>query len=100
MVKCSYDGEWIAVTGDDRCIDIVSRLPLLPSESIRDADGRDVLKQMSVATGTTVVRIPTKTKVECMAWVPSAMKSVLCYALEDHPSGAAGQAGDWLYVTL
>lgn len=24
IVKSSYDGEWIAVTGDDRCIDIVS----------------------------------------------------------------------------
>lgn len=56
--------------------------------------------QMSVVSGTTAIRIPTKTKVECMAWVPIRSKSVLCYSLEDHISGAAGQAGDWFWVEM
>ncbi|KAI5452483.1 hypothetical protein NCC49_000646 [Naganishia albida] len=69
-VKFSWDGEYIAAAGDDRCIDI-----------------------MSTATGTTLHRIPTRGTVASLAWSPA--RHTLCFATQGQ-----GSSSEWYYVQM
>lgn len=86
-VKFSWDGEYIAAAGDDRCIDIVRPSALQCRRLLILAH------QMSTATGTTLHRIPTRGTVASLAWSPA--RHTLCFATQGQ-----GSSNEWYYVQM
>jgi WD40 repeat protein len=88
-VKFSWDGEYIAAAGDDRCIDIVSAAAA-NTTTLTDVSSN---AQMSTATGTTLHRIPTRGTVASLAWSPA--RHTLCFATQGQ-----GSSSEWYYVQM